>query len=253
MVSNNTPTLDEISFEKLSKQFIPNKKYVILLECGAYSPPTNMHLRILEDAKNSLEEFGYQVMGGFMSPVHHKYNKKTLAPSQHRLNMVKLASETSEWINYSSWELSQPDWTPTAQVLELFSKHVNEILYPGNHPHIEVRLVCGSDVIYTFDKFNTDGSPVWTKEDQEIILGKHGLVCIERDKYHGSSMIETNPLLNKYIEKIHFITLNTMNTVSSTCICKLLREGKSIKYLVPDEVEKYIYDNNLNELPEWQE
>lgn len=251
MVNNNVPIDGEISFTRLNTEFEERKKYVVLIECGAFSPITNMHLRIMEDAKNSMEENGYQVMGGFMSPVHPRYGKKTLAPPKDRYVMVELALESSTWISATSWEINQNDWTATAQLLNMFSKHINNVLYPGNHPHIEVRLVCGSDIIYTFDKLNPDGSPIWTNEDLEIILGKHGLVCIEREKFYGSYIIEINPMIKKHKDHVQFVTPHTMNTISSTNIRKLIREKKSIKYLVPDSVERYIRDHRLNELPEW--
>lgn len=38
---------------------------------------------------------GYDVLGGYMSPVHDSYTKKGLAPAQHRTAMCQLAAETS--------------------------------------------------------------------------------------------------------------------------------------------------------------
>ena len=38
---------------------------------------------------------GYDVLGGYMSPVHDSYAKKGLAPAWHRAAMCQLAAETS--------------------------------------------------------------------------------------------------------------------------------------------------------------
>lgn len=246
MVNNDIPTASEIPFDRLDTRFIKGKKYIVLLECGAFSPLTNMHLRILEDAKNSLENNGYQVMGGFMSPVHPDYKKKTLAPSHHRYNMVALALLSSTWVNSSNWEINQKCWTPTVKVLELFFRHINNEIYKGEHPIIEVRLLCGSDLICTFD------SPTWSQIDQETILEKYGLVCVARENYNALYQIEKNRILKKYISQIYLVTPSVCIAISSTLIRKLLSDKMSIRYLVPDTVEKYIYDNRLNELSEWK-
>ena len=68
---------------------------VVLLACGSYSPPTIMHTRIFETARDFLHidqsERKIQIVGGFMSPVHELYGKKSLCDSAftpHRVELV---------------------------------------------------------------------------------------------------------------------------------------------------------------------
>ena len=69
------------------------------MSCGSFSPPTLMHLRILEDAKDHLESTGkYVVVGGYLSPCHAAYGKASLVDMHHRLNMCQVrVMECTAW------------------------------------------------------------------------------------------------------------------------------------------------------------
>lgn len=50
----------------------------ILISCGSFSPITFQHVRNLEIARNYLERETrqFEVLGGFISPVHDEYQKE---------------------------------------------------------------------------------------------------------------------------------------------------------------------------------
>lgn len=52
-----------------------------------------------------------------MSPVGDAYKKKGLIEVGHRLEMARLATDTSDWITVDSWESLQPEWVETAKVV----------------------------------------------------------------------------------------------------------------------------------------
>lgn len=58
----------------------------------------------------------YQVVRGIISPVGDGYKKKGLIEARHRVEMVRLATEDSDWISVDSWESLQPEWVETAKV-----------------------------------------------------------------------------------------------------------------------------------------
>ncbi|XP_014392958.1 PREDICTED: nicotinamide/nicotinic acid mononucleotide adenylyltransferase 3 isoform X2 [Myotis brandtii] len=103
-----------------------NRIPVVLLACGSFNPITNMHLRLFEVARDHLHQTGmYQVIGGIISPVSDNYRKKDLAAAHHRVAMVRLALQTSDWIRVDPWESEQAQWTETVKVLR---HHHSELL-----------------------------------------------------------------------------------------------------------------------------
>lgn len=136
-------------------------------------------------AKDHMEDQGYEILGGYFSPVSDGYGKKgdrlTLAPfsftglakAADRVSMIDLALEDSEWIMCDTWEARKSDWyvkililhlsheprTETIKSLDHFNDEVNSAL---GHPFgkVGVKLICGSDLL---DSFNTPG--LWADED----------------------------------------------------------------------------------------
>ncbi|MPC26123.1 Nicotinamide/nicotinic acid mononucleotide adenylyltransferase 2 [Portunus trituberculatus] len=53
-----------------------------------------------------------------MSPVHDKYGKEGLVNATDRVQMLRLALNSSAWVHVSEWETHQDDWTPTREVLQ---------------------------------------------------------------------------------------------------------------------------------------
>lgn len=96
----------------------PGKRVAVLLACGAFSPPTDMHFGLIEDARVALEKnYGFEVMGGVFSPVHDAYQKKGLLPAHHRVNMLSLALKNWPGLACDPWEAAQEGWTRTAKVV----------------------------------------------------------------------------------------------------------------------------------------
>lgn len=236
----------ELRAEKLSFS-ADGKQNVVIIECGSFSPPTTFHLRLAEEARDALIEKGYHVAGGFLSPCHQKYGKKSLVAMHHRVNMVGRSLEDSSWLQVDSWECAQPEWTRTALVLR--DRFLSELdkLRPGAKP----MLACGGDLLESFTAFHDNGEPVWLPEDQEAILGKCGVVCMKREGTDLDKVIASNPLLNKYKDNIVTFTPSVQNNVSSTLVRQLLQQGKSVKYLVSDGAVEYIERNELPRYKAW--
>lgn len=58
------------------------------------------------------------VVGGLVSPVHDSYGKKELVAASHRINMLKLALQDTDWIKTSEWEALQETWSRTKTTLQ---------------------------------------------------------------------------------------------------------------------------------------
>jgi len=242
---------------------------VVLLACGSYNPPTNMHLRMFELARDHLHQMtNHHVVAGLISPVHDKYGKEGLVGSNDRCQMVRLALTSSDWVHLSDWETRQDDWTPTRRVLEHHQELMDSLcngnlqdsnnkrprmdaawlshlsqpqgLAVGRQDSVTVKLLCGADLLESF------GRPgLWKEEDIETIVAKFGLVVITRDNTGPHRFIHGSDVLSRHKRNIHVVTEWISNEISSTEVRRALRRGLSVKYLVQDPVVDYLRKNLL--------
>ncbi|KAL9283581.1 putative nucleotidyltransferase [Arabidopsis thaliana] len=81
-----------------------DKTCVVLVATGSFNPPTFMHLRMFELARDNLHSKGFHVLGSYMSPVNDAYKKKGLLSAEHRLEMCNLACHNSDFVMVDPWE-----------------------------------------------------------------------------------------------------------------------------------------------------
>jgi nicotinamide mononucleotide adenylyltransferase len=133
----------ELTFPRNDADFLPAERAmvttkVLLLACGSFNPPTLLHLRMFEVARDTLRKQGLQVVGGVISPVHDGYGKEVrfflhqvkvfllkfskctqdLAKGEDRLELLQLSTSDSDWIRVSDWEVNQSEWQCTVKVLQ---------------------------------------------------------------------------------------------------------------------------------------
>lgn len=203
-----------------------------------------MHLRMFEMAMDHAATQGFEVIGGYLSPVGDGYRKRGLASATHRIRMCTAAAEqTSNWIMVDPWEALKKDYTPTAMVLDHFNQEINEKLggvttESGERRHVRIALLAGSDLISTMAE-----PGVWGQADLDHILGDYGAFIIERSGSKADKAVEFIP--QQYHRNIHIIRQPIANDVSSTKIRDLLSQRMSVHYLLPACVIEYIQENGL--------
>jgi len=240
-------TLDNYKFptERLRKVLKDDSKTpLVLVSCGSFSPPTNLHLRMFEQAADYCEfQTQYELIGGFFSPVGDAYKKAGLVSAQHRINMTNIAvRESSDWISVDAWEPLHKEYLPTVKVLDHFDYEMNNVLggirtQSGERKRVHVALLAGADLIQTM---STPG--LWAHEDLERILGHYGAFILERS---GTDIDDALASLQQWRDNIRVIQQLIQNDVSSTKIRLFRKRGMSIRYLIPDKVVDYIYENDL--------
>ena len=181
----DTMSLDTYKFpsDRLRKTLSnPAKTPLVLVSCGSFSPPTNLHLRMFEEATDYCEfETEYEVVGGFFSPVGDAYKKAGLAPAHHRINMTRIAvRDSSTWIGVDPWEPLHKEYLPTVKVLDHFCHELNDVMggietETGEKKRIHVALLAGADLIQTMS-----APGLWAPEDLDRILGHYGAFILER-------------------------------------------------------------------------
>lgn len=234
---------------------------VAIVAPGSFSPPTLLHLRMFEEARDALERAAsgqFAVVGGYLSPVHDSYGKVTLAPSHHRLKMVEAAVSDSDWLMADGWECTcQNTWTPTVDVISHFAAELAKVkVSVGNSRplagNIRLVMLCGGDVLESFNATKENGDRVWPDDELEVILGQHGVVVVGRDDQDLDAFVQQCPLLARYADNITIAQPRIRTGISSSAVRAHLAAGESIRYLVHDKVWRYIFGHRLNELPNWQ-
>ncbi len=152
-----------------------------------------------------------------VSPHNPLKDKASLANGNERLHMVNLAIGNNTKIKASNVEFSLPKPSYTIDTLTYLVE---------KHPNYEFVLIMGGDNLAGFKKW----------KNYEIILEKFSIIVYSRPNYdlgdlqnHPSITIAEAPLLD----------------LSASYVRNAINDGKSIQYLVPDEVFKYLDGSSL--------
>ncbi|OJJ64110.1 hypothetical protein ASPSYDRAFT_142160 [Aspergillus sydowii CBS 593.65] len=219
------------------------KTPLLLVACGSFSPITFLHLRMFEMAADYVKlSTDFEIVGGYLSPVSDAYRKAGLASAEHRVSMCQRAVDASDWLMVDTWEPMHKEYQPTAIVLDHFDYEINTVRNGidtgnGSRKPVQVVLLAGADLVHTM---STPG--VWSEKDLDHILGQYGTFIVERS---GTDIDEALAALQPWKKNIHVIQQLIQNDVSSTKIRLFLRRDMSVRYLIPDPVIGYIYENNL--------
>ena len=192
---------------------------------GSFDPVHTGHLIIAQDALERLE-LGEVVFIPAAIPPHKQHLQQVDAA--HRVNMLKLAVETDLRFSVSDIEVRRGGVSYTIDTIRELQ---------ADRPECEYVLIVGSDTLV--DLHN------WYKIDELLNLcevatflrpGETSLKDIGQKIQVAETFKEK--LLNNVIEA-HLIE------ISSTEIRMRVAEGLGIRYLVPPEVEMYIFEHGL--------
>jgi len=151
----------------------------------------------------------------------HKDNNEIASP-EHRWMMAVLATVTNEYFFASPIEIKRRGKSYTYDtILEL------KEMYGEN---TQCYFITGADAIAEI--------ATWRKAEDLPKIAR--FVAVSRPGYKLNRE-EINPRFRKYTYLIEVPALS----ISSTEIRKRIKRGQTIKYLVPEAVEKYIYENKL--------
>lgn len=188
---------------------------------GTFDPVHIAHIEMAKAAKTQYSLDKVLLMPSGNSP--HKDNNK-LTDSVHRTNMVKLAVEDLEGIEFSDFEMKIDDVTYTALVLEKFkTEHLDDDLF----------FIMGSDSIVAFFS--------WYQPEKVVSLAK--LLVVKRDDESSDIMEERiSEIETRFDAKIGIVSMKTYDISSSDI---RLGSDESIKELVPSKVYNYILEHGL--------
>ncbi len=176
---------------------------------GSFNPIHFGHLII---ANHMVEHTNLDQVWFVISPCNPLKQKSSLLDERHRLSMVKIAIEDNPKFRASDIEfkLSQPSYT------------THTLAYLADaYPNKEFSLIMGGDNLETIEKwknyqFILDNYPIF-------VYPRPGCV-IDKWLVHPNVHITNSPFMD----------------ISSSYIRSQISQSKSIRYIVPEEVAKYI-------------
>ncbi len=185
---------------------------------GTFDPIHNGHLIISEFLRDDLklDEIWFIPVG-----IHPLKDNVGISKAGERLKMLELAVADNPYFKTCKIELSREGVSYTVDTL-----HLLEQTYRNISPWF----------YYFIGMDNVNELPRW-KEPLEI-LKICQLVAFGRPGFKPADSVK------EFIPHIRFVNVPLLE-ISSTIIRRRVREGRSIKYLVPDDVSAYIEEQDL--------
>lgn len=182
---------------------------------GSFNP---IHVGHAIIASSIVESGAVDSLWLMVSPQNPLKENLSLADDYHRLRMTELVSRRLDNVITSAFEFDLPKPSYTIDTL---------ISLQAKFPDDEFYLVIGADNWCVFDKW---------KSGEEIISKYHILIYPR----YGYEII----IPDQYCERVSVVDAPLIE-VSSTQVRDRLVQLKSVSFLVPEPVEKYIIKNKL--------
>ncbi len=183
---------------------------------GTFDPPHIGHLIIAEQAREQLQLDTVLFVPAFIPP--HKIEGVS-STAAHRLALLRLAVKGNPNFKVSSIELKRKGVSYTVDTVRALREQFDAS---------ELFLIVGSDNFLDFRS--------WKSPDE--ILSLATIAVYEREGFENAGK---DAQLVRHSEFLK----STRMTVSSTNIRHRVLYGETIRYLVPESVEKYIVRHHL--------
>lgn len=185
---------------------------------GTFDPIHTGHLIVIENAINYMNLDKVIILPSSNPP--HKKNKKKTA-TNIRVEMVAEAIKDNDKIILSTYESTDHTVRYTHETIRYFKKYF---------PEDEIFYILGEDSFLTID----------TWRNYEDILDENIIVFTRSNIDLNSELVKKVGIIKK--DNPNIFLINNLNiNISSTLIRGLVKDEKSIKYLVSDGV-KYIIE-----------
>jgi nicotinate-nucleotide adenylyltransferase len=192
---------------------------------GTFDPIHNGHLVTAEEAR---AQFGLDSV--LFVPSHHPPHKDPadISDPEHRYLMTFLATVSNPYFSASRIEIDRPGPSYTIDTIrELAGRHTGAALF----------YITGADAILQILRGEWEQSAELLRLCEFIAATRPGF-ALDLDT------LRWNNCTGRPLENVHVMAIPAM-AISSTDIRSRVRDGRPIKYLVPEPVEAYIFKHNL--------
>jgi len=198
------------------------KKGSIVIFSGSFNPPLNSHFSIAQQVINQFEE----VEKVIFVPINKASNKKGLLENLHRYNMLNLVIDKNEKFEVSDMDFKDEKSSFTIESLEEIQKQF---------PDKQIWYIVGTDNL----------KKLYTWKRAEDLVSKYKILVMERENDSIQEIVKENPLYAQYRQNFIAIDQGIRSNYNSTYVRNQIKRGKSVRYLLPNEVLEYIEKNKL--------
>jgi len=184
---------------------------------GTFDPIHNGHLIVAEALLEKLDLV--EVLFLLSARPPHK-NSSAVASWQDRLQMIRLALRGNPRFQVSDMEIKRDSPSYTVETMKQLQSRYSQ--------QYRVLFVVGADSILE----------IFTWHQPERLLASRSLVVVPRP---GCDLRDMDPQVAKQVTVVQ----TPLIEISSSDIRRRVSEGRSIRYLVPEEVAAYIHQHRL--------
>lgn len=203
------------------------KKLKIGIMGGTFNP---IHIGHLITAENAYETFGLDKIVFLPNRIPPHKDAPDIA-TEHRVRMLELAIGENPHFALSRFELEKKGVSYTFETLTELQ---------AAHPDHEYYFILGADSLFAFD----------TWREPETICSLCTILAATRHHMRTKEMEEQIAYLAKRYHGRILLMDNPTLDISSEEIRERVGEGKSVRYFVPESVERYILSHHLYQTEE---
>lgn len=203
---------------------------MIALFGGSFDPVHIGHLRIAEDIREhfSLEKIVF--VPAYLSPLKASHS----ASAEDRLQMLKMATADNPYFDISRLEIDKGEISYTVDTAHYYNKLLG--YRPG--------FIVGSDAFLSLPSWKSPHELLNNLNFIVTLRGEDSLRDIQEFAKSFGKTVSTAKEIDFRKAGIYVYMCRKID-ISSTEIRQKVKEGKSIKYLVPIKVEQYIHKKGL--------
>ncbi len=193
---------------------------------GSYNPPHIAHLVIADRFAEQMELDRTYFVPAYRSPFKLNDDSAEITTAEQRVDMLRLAIERNPTFEIETAEMEREGVSYTIDTIGFFRQRF---------PEARLFLLVGGDQAAAFTKW---------KNWQEILHAVQ--LCIARRPYTSAPEVERAITFHLTVDDKQPVWIEApILAISSTEIRERVAAGRSIRFLVPTTVERYIHTHGL--------
>jgi nicotinate-nucleotide adenylyltransferase len=194
---------------------------------GTFDPPHYAHLILAQHAYEELELTKVLFVPAGVPP--HKTDTRT--PVEDRITMLKMAIEGNGHFELSRVEVDRPGPHYTIDTVRIIQQQ---------NPDAELFFIMGGDVYRDL--------PNWDRPQEMFATCKLAVAVMRRPGFGNPDLrLDMHDHVIPDLAQNALLLSSPLVEFSSTDIVERLAQGRSVRYMVPDDILEYIFRHGLYE------